>query len=114
MTNTQWPTMPLPEHAQDGPPLEPAGPGSRWTVLIEENRGYGDAIRWSGSAANRYWSTRNEARSAAEDAARSYVPSHPMSEQSRASYRVSLDEYLTVVDGATSTFSFRVTVAEVL
>jgi hypothetical protein len=37
-----------------------------------------------------------------------------MAEQSRAVFRISPDEYVTTVEGATMTFSYRVVVVEVL
>ncbi len=112
MTDTQWPTLPLPSDADQ------AGPetgSTQYTLLVEETTGSGESMRWLGSrATGKTWMDRTEARREAELFARTFAPRHPMSEQSRAVYRISPDHYLTVVEGATKTFSFRTTVAEPL
>lgn len=58
--------------------------------------------------------TRSEAQQAALNLARSYSPQHPMMEQGREVYQVSPDSYLTIVQGMTSSFHFRATVAQPL
>ena len=116
MTDTQWPTLPMPDDAlsEDATIQDSAAPegAARFTVLIEENQGSGDSIRWVGVPSEREWPSRREAQAAAADYAWRYVPRHPMSEQGRSVYRISLDQYLTVVAGAMSNFSYRVSVAE--
>jgi len=110
MSETQWPTMPIP----GGATVQDPSDGSRFTVLIEENQGSGDSLRWVGAPCGSIWPSRAEARTAAVHYAHRHDPRHPMAEQSRAVFRISPDEYVTTVEGATMTFSYRVVVVEVL
>jgi hypothetical protein len=78
----------------------------------------------TGSGSNRVWrvepvpvragTTRERARVVAGQLAQKFRPNHPMSEQSRAVYRVDEDTLIVIVDGATTSFHFRVSVVEKL
>ncbi|MEU3019101.1 MULTISPECIES: hypothetical protein [unclassified Nocardiopsis] len=87
-----------------------------WTVLIEEVRGSGDRLRWgtapSAGARNASFDDREQAREEALRLTAAHFPANPWSERDRQVYRISPDEYLVNVDGATTDFHFRVTVAE--
>ncbi len=75
-----------------------------------------------GSSSNYRWAvqpapaevfpTRESARDHAVGVCRSLAPGHPFSEQRRRVFRITPDEYLVTVDGLTSVFHFRVSVAE--
>ena len=94
---------------------EPSDRSHVYTLIVEENIGSGDSMPWSDSRfSDQSWLNLAEARRQAEQLAWHHAPRHPMSEQRRAVYRVSPDEYVTIVDGAAFTFLFRVTVAEPL
>lgn len=108
MSDTQWPTMPTPGSANVQDPSD----GSRFTVLVEENQGSSDSLRWVGAPCGTIWPNRADARAAAVEFAHGHGPRHPMSEQSRSVYRISPDEYVTVVQGATMSFSFHTLVVE--
>jgi len=110
MSEAQWPVLPMPA---DAAVEEPSDSPHLYTLVVEENAGSGDSMRWSaGRFSDQSWLNLGEARRQAERLAWRYAPRHPMSEQRRAVYRLSPNQYLTIVDGATSTFSFRVTIAE--
>ncbi|PWV57560.1 hypothetical protein [Nocardiopsis sp. L17-MgMaSL7] len=89
-----------------------------WTVLIEEILGSGERQRWGlvpsapGGQRNASFDDREEARAEALRLTAAHVPGHPWAERDRQAYRVSPDEYVVNVDGATTEFHFRVTVAE--
>lgn len=112
MSETQWPTLPMP--ADNGEPVsEPDG--AEYTLLAEQTVGSGNGLRWLAVPVTRQtWRERSQARREAERFAWRFSPRHPMNEQRRSVYRVSPDEFLTIVEGATMTFSFRTTVAEPL
>ncbi|MFE1165985.1 hypothetical protein [Nocardiopsis sp. NPDC058789] len=89
-----------------------------WVVLIEEIRGSGDRQRWGlvppsfDGRRDTEFATGEEARAEALCLTSAHAPGHPWSERDRQAYRISPDEYLVNVDGATSDFHFRLTVAE--
>ena len=58
--------------------------------------------------------TREQARSAALELARTFAPHHPIAPQSRTVIRLTPDSYLVTVEGMTRTFHFRVSVGEVV
>ncbi|MFT4294292.1 MAG: hypothetical protein QM582_02640 [Micropruina sp.] len=111
MSDTRWPTLPIPSDAAHVPASGDVG----YTLLVEQSVGSGNGLRWLAAPATRTaWADRELARHEAERFARTYQPRHPMTEQRRGVYRISPDEYLTIVEGATMTFSFRTVVAEPL
>ena len=115
MSEPQWPVMPTPDPYDE--PVEPSADGTGlFAVMIEESEGSGGNLIWNAAPAppRQAMASRNRAREHAAWLAKRYTPRHPRSEQSRAAYRISPDQYLTIVQGATMGFSFRVTVVEVL
>lgn len=113
MTQAQWPTLPMPGDEPERDPREPAN--IEYTLLVEQLVGSGNTMRWLAEAITRQtWQERDRVRREAEHCAWTFQPRHPMSEQRRSVYRVSPDEYMTIVEGATQTFSFRTLVAEPL
>ena len=84
-----------------------------YRLVIEQTVGSGEGRRWSAEPVwDRTWPSRLLARAAAESAARTFAPRHPMSERRRSVYRVTPDQFVVVVEGMTSTSHFRVSVAE--
>jgi hypothetical protein len=111
MSEQQWPTLPMPEDRDAGP----ASGAGEYTLLVEQTTGSGQSMRWLATPVTRKtWGDRDDARREAAQFAWRFEPRHPMNEQRRSVYRVSADEYLTIVEGATMTFSFRTLVAEPL
>lgn len=82
-----------------------------YVVIIEQLRGSGNTREWSAQVSTPS-DTREDARRRANSAARTFNPNHPIHPQGRDILRISPDEYLVIVDGMTSSFHFRVSVAE--
>jgi len=119
MATPPWGTPNSPPASRDAPWPIPTTPGSAeavegsYQLLIEQTVGSGESRRWSVEPLpGGNWPTRQLARAAAEDAARRFVPRHPMSPRNRTVYRVTPDEFVTVVEGMTMTSHFRVSVVE--
>lgn len=97
----------------DGPatPMTPTGP--IWLV-IEQSVGTSESTRWGIEGPQQLppGTTRDQARQHAERVARTFAPRHPMMESSRTVLRLSQDSFLTIVQGATATYHFRVSLAE--
>ena len=82
-------------------------------LLVEQTAGSGDGMRWKLEPEPTHaFHDRDTARLAALELCRSFAPQHPFSEQRRRIYRISADELLVTVQGMTSMFHFRVSVAE--
>lgn len=81
-----------------------------WWVVVEEQRGAGDARSWSLSETFPF-DDRETAEAEALRLAREYQPVYPWSPKSRKVLRIA-GGYLVVVEGRTSTFHFRLTVGE--
>ncbi|MFT3834761.1 MAG: hypothetical protein QM711_15830 [Micropruina sp.] len=112
MSESQWPTLPMPSDL-DEPAPEPGN--TEYTLIVEQTVGSGNGLRWLAVPVTpTTWRERDQARREAESLAWRFSPRHPMNEQRRSVYRVSPDEFLTIVEGATMTFSYRTTVAEPL
>ena len=110
--NSPTPTrsLPSPAPAGEGQPTGSEGP---FFLLIEQTVGSGESRRWSVEPLpGGNLPSRPVARQAAEYAARTFSPRHPMSERRRSVYRVTPDEFVIVVEGMTMTAHFRVTVVE--
>ncbi len=112
MSDQQWPTVPSSPEAPSDAFLNPAE--AQFCVLVEEIVGSGESARWGLGETRSLRTTRADARATALDMARTFSPRHPMFEQARDVYRVNEDEYIVLVQGATSTFHFRVCVAELI
>jgi hypothetical protein len=90
-----------------------AGPG--FHLVVEQSAGSGESMRWTVDLPPLFAGhTREEARQAALRCARKMSPRHPWSERSRTVLRLHDDAYLVIVEGATKTFHFRVSVAQVV
>lgn len=111
MSDAQWPTLPMPSEPPAGDAREPSN--AQYTVLVEQLVPRGGMVL-AGSVSEQSWIDLDQARAEAEGTAWSFRPRHPMSEQARTVYRLRTDEYLSVVEGATTTFQFRTLVAEQL
>ncbi|MFI5589559.1 hypothetical protein ACIA5G_31240 [Amycolatopsis sp. NPDC051758] len=81
-----------------------------WCVVVEEQRGTGDGRTWSLSETFSF-PDQEAAEAEALRLAREYQPAYPWSPKSRRVLRAA-GGYLVIVDGRTSTFHFRLTVAE--
>jgi hypothetical protein len=106
-----------PGRGAPGPDPAPYGPredtGARFQLVIEQTVGSGESRRWSAEPLpDRSWPSRLLAQAAAEQAARTFAPRHPMRERRRVVYRITPDQFVTVVEGMTSTSHFRVSVGE--
>ncbi|MFI6602270.1 hypothetical protein ACIBHX_38975 [Nonomuraea sp. NPDC050536] len=84
-----------------------------WWILIEENHGSSDAKEWRTSTV-KVNGDRWLARAKAEELARTHVPRHPAFAQRRSVLKVDDDHWVTIVQGATRDYHFRVTVAELV
>jgi hypothetical protein len=99
-----------------GPAAEPGSEPAGWFyLLVEQLTGSGEAAVWRIEPAPiPAGASRQDARAAALDLARTFRPKHPFSPRSRGVFRVDDDTLMVIVEGATKTFHFRVTVAEYL
>nr|WP_157528504.1 hypothetical protein [Kibdelosporangium sp. MJ126-NF4] len=93
---------------QDFPPYPV---GSQWFVLIEENVGWQQGTRWMLTHATSY-PNRDAALASAVWATKWYKPENPRSEQHRTAYRSGEDVWTIQVQGAFSSFHFRVSLAQ--
>lgn len=82
-----------------------------WYVLIEEQVGYGNAIRWQLTQTTPA-RDRQHALEVAGQAAYNYRPANPYSEQQRSLFRTPEGSWVVNVQGLTASFHFRTTVAE--
>lgn len=82
MSEAQWPVLPMP----GDPSVEETSDRSHiYTLIVEENIGSGDSMRWAAARfSGQSWVNLAEARRQAERLAWHYAPRHPMSEQRRA------------------------------
>lgn len=85
-------------------------PVTRWCVLVEETLGRGENQRWRLSDVRKF-DTRDEALDAAAQTALEYQPQHPAFEKDREIYQVGEDSWVVWLQGATSDYHFRVSVA---
>ncbi|GGP81990.1 hypothetical protein [Saccharothrix coeruleofusca] len=83
-----------------------------WWVVLEENQGAGER-EWTLSHSQAV-GERESARAEALRLAREHVPAHPWFLRARQVLRISPDAYLVIATGRTSTFHFRVLVAELV
>ncbi|WP_331766789.1 hypothetical protein [Embleya sp. NBC_00896] len=82
-----------------------------WMVVIEENGGLGQSVSWRVS--NFFWATdHNDALRMAEHLAHTHRPMHPMIPQGRWALRRTDGSWLVIVPGTTTTYQFRVDIAE--
>lgn len=112
MSEPQWTNPPAnyPSQAAGAPDDRVAG----YSVMIEQHEQVGDSYRWLASDASQRTATLQEARDYAYRLAHTFGPNHPMSEQGRTAYRLNLDEFVTIVQGATRSFHFRLRLVELL
>lgn len=87
---------------------------SQWRVLIEENVSGADRKEWRVSDIYEVDGERAEARAIAAELARRHTPKHPTFAQERAVYRINDDMWLTLIQGASTRYHYRVTVAELV
>jgi hypothetical protein len=82
-----------------------------WWVVVEEQRGGGDARAWNVTKTKPAGADREHADEVARRLAFSHEPVHPSSVKERKVLRVG-DGYLVIATGRTATFHFRVTLGE--
>jgi len=87
---------------------EPEHVGQWWVLVEETDGGYRGRRLFPLQPAE----DREDALRLAEEAARTYEPRHPAMPQSRSVFRTMNDSWVVLVEGATSTFHFTVTVAK--
>ncbi|GAB3449572.1 hypothetical protein [Actinophytocola sediminis] len=82
-----------------------------WYVLIEETVGFGNDKNWllSGQIPA---TDRDHAHEIAQHYARTYRPRHPRTSRGRSVYRVSETSWLVGVRGASRTYPFRISIAQ--
>jgi hypothetical protein len=83
----------------------------KWYVLVEENVGYGENRNWQVTEM-RPADDFEQALVSAEQTAQDHQPTHPSWPKSRSLFRTQDGGWLVTVEGATTTFHFRVSVAE--
>jgi hypothetical protein len=97
---------------------EPAAtrvPHRGFVLIVEQLTGSGENAAWRVDPAPfPSGPSREAAREAAVQLARTFQPHHPFSPRSRSIYRVNDDSLIVVVPGMTKTFHFRVSVAELI
>ncbi|HEY3465876.1 MAG TPA: hypothetical protein VGL47_12145 [Amycolatopsis sp.] len=82
-----------------------------WWVVVEEQRGGGDARTWAVTKTKPAGGDRANADEVARRLAFAHEPVHPSSVKERKVLRVG-DGYLVIATGRTQTFHFRVTLGE--
>jgi hypothetical protein len=109
----QGPVPVVPPRRATAPTGPPPAVTGLFRLLVEQTGGSGDTMRWKlEPEPSHAFPDRDTARLAAVDLCRHFAPQHPFSEQRRRIYRITPDEYLVTVQGLTSMFHFRVSVAE--
>jgi hypothetical protein len=92
-------------------PSSPIPVDGDWCVLIEENSGGGEYVRWQLSHVRKF-RNRADALTDAAIMARRYEPKHPLRDRGRQIFRTGEDRWTVQVLGASGkTFHFTVTVA---
>jgi hypothetical protein len=81
-----------------------------WFVLVEQTAGTGQGQRWSLTEV-RPSGDYDEAVQAGRDLAFSLQPRHPMNPRRRSVFQSGDDCWTVLVEGATRSFHFRITVA---
>lgn len=88
----------------------PAEP--QWYVVIEENAGSGQGLRWN-LMRNIPAASAEQADQLSREWARNYRPRHPASPKRRTIYRIGDTSWLVLLTGISGqTFPFRVSVAQ--
>ncbi|NUT06497.1 MAG: hypothetical protein HOV76_23765 [Hamadaea sp.] len=87
------------------------GTPGNWYALIEENSGGGDSAKWRLTKTRVLGPDRATALELAAETAATHRPVHPAQEKGRQVFRLGDDTWIVVVEGAMSTWHFRVTVA---
>lgn len=85
-----------------------------WWILIEATHGSSDYKEWLVTETLPVSGDRSLARDKAEHMARTYTPQHPTFPQKRWVLKVDDDHWVTIVQGATRAYHYRVTVAELV
>lgn len=85
-----------------------------WHVLILEEMGTQGNQRRELTKATHIDGDYQQARRAALETARTYLPEHPMFEKSREVFQTSDDSWLVNVEGSTSWYYFNVQVADLI
>ena len=79
-----------------------------WWVVVEEQRGGGDARAWNVTKTKPAGADREQADAVARSLAFSHQPEHPSKVTERKVLQVA-DGYLVIASGPTAKFHFRVT-----
>ncbi|MGW3960191.1 hypothetical protein ACWED2_10250 [Amycolatopsis sp. NPDC005003] len=82
-----------------------------WWVVVEEQRGGGDARAWNVTKTKPAGGDREHADAVARSLAFSHEPVHPSKVTERKVLQVA-DGYLVIASGPTAKFHFRVTLGE--
>jgi sarcosine oxidase gamma subunit len=88
-----------------------------YLLVVEQQTGSGESMVWRvdpDPLPVQPGSSRQQAQDAALHLARTFRPNHPWNQGERVVLRLSPDSYLVIVPGATKTFHFRVSVAELM
>ncbi|WP_034593379.1 hypothetical protein [Hamadaea tsunoensis] len=83
-----------------------------WFVLVEENMNYGENRTWRVSEYHDAGLSRDAADALAVKYAHEFQPRHPTFDSGREIFRLPDGGLLVLVQGATSQYHFRVSVAE--
>ncbi|NUT35634.1 MAG: hypothetical protein HOV79_21480 [Hamadaea sp.] len=85
-------------------------PGN-WYALIEETSGGGEAAKWRLTKTRGLGPDRANALEMAAEMAAAHKPEYPWQEKGRQVFRQGEDTWIVVVEGAKSTYHFRITLA---
>jgi len=83
-----------------------------WFIIVEENMHYSDNRTWRVSEYQEAGPDRADAVALATRYAKEFKPRHPTFDNGREIFRLPDDCFLVLVQGATSQYHFRVSVAE--
>lgn len=84
---------------------------TRWHVMIEESVGGGENVRWAMSRMIPVVD-RESGRELARQLVLSHEPEHPFTQRERSVYAAPGDTWTVVINGAMSTFHFKISVVE--
>ncbi|MFZ0160741.1 MAG: hypothetical protein WAL50_17060 [Kineosporiaceae bacterium] len=116
-TMPPWGTPPSPDPVPSSSPGRPGPPTSVYLLVVEQQTGSGESMVWRvdpDPLPVQPGSSRQQAQDAALHLARTFRPHHPWNQGERVVLRLTPDSYLVIVPGATKTFHFRVSVAELM
>ncbi|MFN8082034.1 MAG: hypothetical protein U0Q19_20945 [Kineosporiaceae bacterium] len=112
-----WGTPPDAHFTPPDAPTPHRASGVTYALLVEQQTGTGESMVWRVDPLPTLLAPgtgRAEADRAALDLAQRFQPHHPWNKGERTVFKLGEGSFLVLVEGATRTFHFRVSVAELI